>query len=91
MLLTPSNIQDLLTLENLIFDNQKKGVYSLTLYLSEVNQDILRAAVRGLTSEAKSIALRAICALIIGKHGSSALRRTILNDIIANPELIIST
>jgi hypothetical protein len=70
-----SSILDLLKKPNLIFDSQKKWVYSLILYLDSVSPGILDIAIKDLKSHEKNNALRALCAIIIGKHGSSALRR----------------
>jgi len=68
-------IEELLKKPNLIFDYQKKWVYSLILYLDNVSSEILDIAIKDLKSQDKNNALRALCAIIIGKHGSSALRR----------------
>ncbi|SDU12314.1 Reverse transcriptase (RNA-dependent DNA polymerase) [Polaribacter sp. Hel1_33_78] len=73
--ITHSDIESLLKKPNLIFDYQKKWVYSLILYLDNVNPEILNIAMKDLKSNEKNISLRALCAIIIGKHGTSAFRR----------------
>lgn len=70
-----SDIELLLKHENLIFDYQKKWVYATLLYSDNLSKGILKEAVKDLLATEKNVGLRALCAIIIGKNGSSALRR----------------
>ncbi|TKC00133.1 RNA-directed DNA polymerase [Pedobacter cryophilus] len=68
------DIEGLLSKPNLIFDYQKKWVYSLILYLNDASPEILNLAIKDLKSNVNNT-LRGICAIILGKHGNSAFRR----------------
>ena len=64
---------------DLIFDYQRKWLFSTLLYSEKVSERLLRHALADLQDPSKNVCLRSLCAILIGKNGTAAQRRILKN------------
>lgn len=62
---------------DLIFDYQKKWLYSTLLYSDSVSEGVIKHALGDLQNPAKNIGLRSLCSILVGKAGSAGQRRVL--------------
>ncbi|MHA6279029.1 RNA-directed DNA polymerase [Salinimicrobium sp. CAU 1759] len=74
-----NHIEPIFSHNNMIFDYQKKWLYSVLLYAENVSDSILKQALSDLQNPTKNPALRAICAILVGKNGTAQKRRILKN------------
>lgn len=67
------DIEEILSNPDLLFDYQKKWLYSTLLYAEKVSELTIKYALADLQNQSKNIGLRSICAILIGKYGSAAI------------------
>lgn len=65
--------------ENILFDYQKLWLYSTLLYSNEISANTIRFILEELRRLDINECVRAICAILIGKHGSASYRRILRN------------
>lgn len=70
-----SDIEEILNNPNLLFDYQKKWLYSTLLYAEIISDTTIKCALSDLQNQQKNVGLRSICAILIGKYGSAASRQ----------------
>jgi hypothetical protein len=70
-----TDIEEILSNPNLLFDYQRQWLYSTLLYAEKVSDLTIKYALSDLQNQSKNIGLRSICAILIGKYGSAALRQ----------------
>jgi hypothetical protein len=70
-----SDIEDILHSPNLLFDYQKLWLYSTLLYAESLNVSTVKYALTDLQNQSMNVSLRSICAILVGKYGSAAIRQ----------------
>jgi hypothetical protein len=68
-------IEDILINPNLLFDIQRKWLYSTLLYAESLTDLTIRYALADLQNQSKNNGLRSICAILLGKYGSATIRQ----------------
>lgn len=74
-----SKLENLLNNKEVIFDFQKMWLYAALLSTDKVSQKIIKKALTDLKNANLSEALRAVCAILVGKYCNASQRRVLRN------------
>lgn len=74
-----SKLENLLNNKEVIFDYQKMWLYATALSIDKVSQRIIKKALSDLKNANLSEALRAVCAILVGKYCNASQRRVLRN------------
>jgi hypothetical protein len=74
-----SKIESIFSNVDLLFDYQRKWLYATLLFAEKVSEAIVRYALADLQNPARNNGVRAICAILVGKYGSAAIRQVLKN------------
>ena len=72
-----NEIERFIPLEELLYDSQVMWTIALLVRAKKIRESTLNAAFRMLIDKKRTIGLRAICAILVAKHGNVGLRRNL--------------
>lgn len=72
-------IENIFNSPDLLFDYQRKWLYATLLFAEKVSEVIIKYALIDLQNPARNNSVRSICAILVGKYGSAAIRQILKN------------